>query len=208
MKRLGTGLVLGFHGCEREAAEAIIGGEAFRQSDKPYDWLGPGAYFWEGDDQRALEWARDRPRARAFKSPAVVGAVIDLGNCLDLTTRSGLDLIAYYHGLFKEAQQAAGLDMPVNEDLAGDRFGDRLLRYLDRAVIAFLHASIEAQITSDEAVGVRPSVERFDTVRGLFPEGAPAYEGAGFMKKTHTQIAVRNPACILGAFWPRENIPE
>ena len=43
----------------------------------------------------------------------------------------------------------------------------------------------------------------FDTVRGLFPEGDEIYAGARFHERTHTQIAVRNDACIKGFFLPR-----
>ena len=46
----------------------------------------------------------------------------------------------------------------------------------------------------------------FDSVRGLFSEGAPVYEGSGFRKKTHVQICVRNPNCIKGYFNPRRPV--
>jgi hypothetical protein len=35
------------------------------------------------------------------------------------------------------------------------------------------------------------------TVRGSFPEGEPIYPNAKILKKAHTQIAVRDSACIL-----------
>ena len=203
MRRFGAGLVLGYHGCDEETAERVVGGDAFKSSDQPYDWLGPGVYFWEADGQRALEWATQRKGGRALKDPTVVGAVIDLGNCLDLTTREGLDAIALYHGFFKEARDAAGETMPENKNLASDGPRDRLLRFLDRAVIAYMHETITEQIAAERVDGLEPSIQPFDTVRGLFPEGEPAYPGAGFLKKTHTQIAVREPNCILGVFWPR-----
>jgi hypothetical protein len=203
---LGPGLDLGYHGCSGETAERLLGGEDFEQSNKDYDWLGPGAYFWEGDPQRALEWATQRSGSRAYKAPTVVGAVIDLGNCLDLTTRSHLDLIAYYFELFRADQQAAGAQLPANEDMRHDAAGDKLLRYLDRAVISFLHEQIDEEIGTAKAFGEFPRVQAFDSVRGLFPEGEPAYPGAGFLRKTHTQIAVRNPACIKGVFRPRPAI--
>lgn len=40
----------------------------------------------------------------------------------------------------------------------------------------------------------------FDTVKGIFTEGEPAYENAGFAEKTHVQICVRNQDCIKGVF--------
>lgn len=131
--------------------------------------------------------------------------MIDLGNCLDLTTRRHLDLIASYYELFKAEQKHIGAELPVNQDSCGGGSGDKLLRYLDRAVISFLHEQIEEEILAIRAVGDVPAIQPFDTVRGLFPEGEPAYPGAGFLRKTHTQIAVRNPACIKGVFRPRHS---
>ena len=39
-----------------------------------------------------------------------------------------------------------------------------------------------------------------DTVKGVFLEGRPIYEGSGFYERTHIQIAVRNHECIKGVF--------
>jgi hypothetical protein len=44
---------------------------------------------------------------------------------------------------------------------------------------------------------------KFDTVRCAYLEGEPAFEGSSIHFETHIQIAVRNPACILGVFRPR-----
>ena len=41
---------------------------------------------------------------------------------------------------------------------------------------------------------------RYDTVTAFFENGDIAFPGAGFKEKTHLQIAVRNPAVILGYF--------
>lgn len=40
------------------------------------------------------------------------------------------------------------------------------------------------------------------TVRGVFLEGVPAFPGASIFTKTHTQVAVRDPAVIVGYFRP------
>lgn len=64
-------------------------------SENEWDWLGTGAYFWESDPLRAFEWALEqstRPRG-TIRESAVIGAAIDLGNCLDLTSRADLDLV-------------------------------------------------------------------------------------------------------------------
>jgi len=46
--------------------------------------------------------------------------------------------------------------------------------------------------------------KKLDTVRGVFTEGEPLYENAGFRNKTHIQICVMNPKCIKGYFFPRD----
>jgi len=75
-------IVVGFHGCDRSVADKVIKqGEALAKSENDYDWLGNGIYFWEGSYQRALEWAK---ASKNISQPAVVGAFIKLGNCLDL----------------------------------------------------------------------------------------------------------------------------
>ena len=45
----------------------------------------------------------------------------------------------------------------------------------------------------------------FDTIRGVFQEGEPIFKSAGLKMKSHIQIAVRNPAAIIGYFKP-ENL--
>lgn len=86
-------LFLGYHGCEKSLAEQLIlNRKPMEPSENKYDWLGSGIYFWEGDPQRALEFAKE---VKKCKEPFVVGAIINLGNCLDLTRRYDIDLLAY-----------------------------------------------------------------------------------------------------------------
>jgi hypothetical protein len=85
VRRSGTGLILGYHGCDRAVAEALLAGEPFKISRHAYDWLGEGVYFWENDPERGLQWACImKARGVPIEAPAVVGAVIDPGLCLDL----------------------------------------------------------------------------------------------------------------------------
>lgn len=199
MSRLATAFVLGYHGCDRGVATRAIAGEIdLLHSDKDYDWLGPGAYFWEADPMRALEWAREKQRRGQFDEPAVVGAVIDLRNCLDLVGREGLEQLRSAHRSFLKMRADAGLPIPENTPLKGRKASDRHLRYLDCAVIRHLHAIIERQ------PGDAPDrVEPYDTVRGMFTEGKRLYKGSGLFRQSHVQIAVRRSACVLGLFHPR-----
>jgi len=203
VSRLSTSFVLGFHGCDQAVARDVISGSLnLTQSDRDYDWLGPGTYFWEADSLRAREWAEDKARRREIAEPAVVGAVIDLGNCLDLLVRENLELLRNAHAALQATVDEAGLTMPRNSNPRGHSGSDDLLRYLDCAVIRHLHDIVDESAARAGAItGV--DMTRFDTVRGLFVEGDPIYPGSGFRGRTHTQIAVRSPAAIKGYFVPR-----
>lgn len=202
MSSLHTSFVLGYHGCDQKIGLAVIAGKlSLITSDRDYDWLGPGSYFWESDPRRALEWAQAKAsRANPSITPFVIGAVIDLGNCLDLTVREDIEMLRdAYEGLLK-TKEADGAPMPQNRDHPKDTNKDKLFRSLDCAVIRYLHDSIEQTIARQIATRGFTDLERFDTVRGTFSEGEPAYPGSGFYERTHTQIAVRSLGCIKGVF--------
>lgn len=197
MSRLATSFVLGYHGCDKSVAQkAVLEGTALLQSDRDYDWLGPGAYFWESDPTRALEWAQWKVKIGDYSEPAVVGAVIDLRNCLDLISREDIDVLRAAHRSFLSVQKRAGLPIPKNRNPKGATDSDRVLRFLDCAVFRHLHRIIDVLVAND------PEISPFDTVRGMFVEGGKAYPGSGIYKKSHVQIAVRNPACVKGLFFP------
>lgn len=201
MTRLHTSFVLGFHGCDRKVGEkALAGNIDLIQSDRDYDWLGPGVYFWEGDPIRAREWAEAKASRVKGMVPYVIGAAIDLGNCLDLTFRDDIELLRDAHNGLVASLLKQGKPMPQNRNVLGDGSHDKLLRDLDCAVIRYLHDSIDQDLLSGNSHG---ALERFDSVRGLFREGDPIYPDSGFFERTHTQIAVRSPECIKGIFIPR-----
>jgi hypothetical protein len=169
-------------------------------SDRDYDWLGPGAYFWERDPVRALERAEEKKARGDYQEPFVIGAAIDLGNCLDPMTREGVAMLTPAYAALKAEAEATKGEMPTNRDLRAARApGDKTLRKLDCAVIRQLHQLIEEQ--PDAGLPGIGRVAPFDTVRGLFEEGSPAYPGAGFRDRTHSQIAIRNLECIKGLFY-------
>jgi hypothetical protein len=200
LTRLHTSFVLGFHGCDRPVGEALTGKLDLIQSDRDYDWLGPGVYFWEGDPVRAWEWAENRAKRVSGMVPYVVGAAIDLGHCLDLTSRGDIELLRNAYDGLVAALQEEGKPIPQNRNAPGGTGRDMLLRNLDCAVIRYLHDSIEQQLSGDAPRGV---LKRFDSVRSLFLEGNPVYPGSGFYERSHTQIAVRSLECIKGIFLPR-----
>jgi len=189
-----SGLILGFHGCDESVAHAVLNGHSFlKTSSNNYDWLGHGIYFWENSPSRAYEYAdflRKHPKRSLgiITKPAVIGAVIDLGTCLDLLDYQNLQLlkIAYQ---FVSAQKKNSI--PQNKAI--NNSGDILLKELDCRVIETVHA------LKEEA-----SQSSFDSVRGVFFEGEEIYPNASFRVKDHIQICVRNPNCIKGFFLPRE----
>lgn len=187
MHRLSASFVLGYHGCDATVAEKLLAGERFLPSSNDYDWLGPGVYFWEANPQRGLDFAIEASaRASSIRRPAVVGAVIELGLCLDMTTRKALEMVREAYVTLKASFDTAGQPLPRNS-------ADFLRRNLDCAVVQRLHSILD------------DAGERLDTVRGVFIEGSPIYPSSGFNEKTHTQIAVRNLACIKGVFRVPEN---
>jgi hypothetical protein len=192
VSRLATSFVLGYHGCDKATGmEALKGKISLVQSDKPYDWLGPGAYFWESDPQRALEWAK----AKGYADPFVIGAVIDFRNCLDLVSREDLEILKAAYYSYEKMQKIAKVKLAKNKSVKGQHNADNILRYLDCAVIKHLFTMID----NGEFNG---SIEPFDTVRGMFPEGDEVFPGSGFKNRTHVQIAVKNSECIRGIFIP------
>lgn len=188
------GLVPGFHGCDEELGRAIVAGDgALKPSKNSYDWLGHGAYFWEFNPARALSFAKERAKVKKGTSkvvkPFVVGAVIDLGHCLNLLDENGIRVLKDGFKWMETAFTGADRVLPENVPADGP-----LRRDLDCAVIESVHALNRR----DE------DTRRFDTVRGVFVEGDPIYPGAGVYEKSHIQICVRNPNCIKGFFLPRK----
>lgn len=187
MHNLVSSFVLGYHGCDKATAERLLKGEDFKPSQNDYDWLGPGIYFWEVNPKRGLEWAAELKRwgkksPTRIKTPVVVGAVIDLGLCLDLTTSAGVEQVRNAHSGFLQLANETGLPLPLNS-------ADGLMRNLDCAVIRMFH-------TIRKDGGALP----VDSVRGVFVEGSPIYQGSGFYAKTHIQVCVCNSECIKGVF--------
>jgi len=182
-----TGLTLGFHGTDQSIVDKVInGGSDLEPRNNPYDWLGFGVYFWDNSYSRALEWAQNlsqRPGS-TIENPAVIGAIIDLGNCLDLLDYSNIALVNQGYKILKATMDDS--KMPINK--GGN---DRLSRELDCASIEALHTSLKMTDKPE-----------FDSVRGVFWEGNEIYPTAGFKDKNHIQICVRNINCIKGYFLP------
>lgn len=191
-----AGLVLGFHGCDKTVAESVLasGTEHLKPSTNDYDWLGHGIYFWLNDPIRAFEWAVEMAgrNPRKVREPYVIGAVIDLGECLNTCERSSVGLLQRSYEILRKASETEGRSIQERyENKRPDAGGFYLIRPLDCAVFENLHAMLNAKNRS------------FDTVYGYFQEGAEAFPTGGVREKSHIQICVRNQDCIKGYFRPR-----
>ena len=168
-------------------------------SENDWDWLGSGFYVWENNLERAEEWALNTYGEDA----AVVGVVYELGNCLDLMESSSIKLVKNACEEYVEYIHLIGASLPSNKDLKRDANHDKLLRYLDCAVINYLNDSTDLRCAKELKENGYSEHKAFDTVRGCFHEGAKL-DGMEIYEKTHIQIAIRNMNCIKGVFLPRE----
>lgn len=183
--------ILGFHGCEKEVADKIFSSskEHLKKSKNSYDWLGEGIYFWLNDPVRAFEWAKSR---KNIIEPAVVGAVIDLGVCLNLNERSGIKLLQAAYDDILQIFKAKNISIKDYSNKKPDEGGFNIVRPLDCLVINHAHTLVKNE------------GKNFDTVVSYFQEGKSAFEGSDIKEKSHVQICVVNEEMIKGYFKPRE----
>jgi hypothetical protein len=184
--------ILGYHGCDADLAEQVVAGkQILAPSTNDYDWLGPGIYFWEHNARRAFDFAKEvavrpHPSQQKIKTPAAVGAIINLGLCLNLLDSQCIDMVREAHDDLLASLSATHQKMPQNT--LGP---DLIKRNLDCAVIEALHLQRR-----------NAKYPPFKTVRAAFFEGGRLYENAGFAAKNHIQVAVRDHRCIVGYFRP------
>lgn len=180
------GPIIGYHGCDRAVAEKVLTNEAhLNPSENDYDWLGHGIYFWIDSPERGLQWGIEQEKRGKIKDPYVIGAYIHPGLCLNLTDYGVMEEVLFAHDKYKKMVSLLNKDPKKNMS----KNGILLFRNLDCAVINTLHT-----------LRLDTEAPPYDTVYGVFEEGAPLYKGAGFKKKTHIQVAVRNIECIIGYF--------
>jgi hypothetical protein len=181
--------ITGFHSCDKEVGLRILNGDdELKPSNNAWDWLGPGVYFWEQNPGRALEYAIEvaqgnQKNAGSIKTPFVIGAIIELGNCLNLMEPNSLSIVKQAHASLEEMFIEAGKKMPRNKDAN---------RRLDCAVIQMVHQT-----------NIRERLPPYDTIRSAFVEGAPIYPESNFTERLHIEICVLNTSLIKGYFLPR-----
>jgi hypothetical protein len=200
-------LFIGFHGCDAYVRDKLLNNpDDILVSKSPYDWLGHGMYFWENNYDRALQWAKDKKKRGKIKIPSVIGAVLYLGYCCDFMDAKYIQMIQFYHKMMVAVYKATERKLPQNRDLSHDKYKDKILRELDCVAIEFMHHEIFRLAQSEIREKGSAGVKIFDSTRGVFTEGGPAFEGAGIFEKSHIQICIRNLNCIKGFFLPRREM--
>jgi hypothetical protein len=141
-----------------------------------------------------MEYAQtaSKRRGSSINEPAVLGAVLELGHCLDLMDYQNLSLLKIGYETLISDTETSTFEIPRNRSASTGNPNDLLMRDLDCAVIETVHGIFRKN-------NRRP----FDSVKGVFWEGNLIYPDAGFREKNHIQICVRNPNCIKGFFIPR-----
>jgi hypothetical protein len=199
--------IIGFHGCDASIANSLINNpEDIKISTEKYDWLGHGVYFWENNYVRAMEWALAKKAEGKITTPAVVGAVLQLNRCCDFLDMKFIKVLQQYYKIMEIEYKFSGKKMPENIDIPNDLHKNKLLRILDCTTIEFMHSKISEQIEEDLNNHGFSVYTRFDSTRGVFTEGGPAFHGAQILEKSHIQICIRNFNCIKGFFKPRTEI--
>jgi hypothetical protein len=171
--------IIGYHGTTVTAAERLVSGERFLASDRDNEWFGRGVYFWEYAPKQAWWWAREH---KANDRPAVVGAIIRLGNCFDLLDPRNVPTLRAFKDELVEKLTAIGAEIPRNV---------RQDRALDCAVFNYIYG------LSDE------TPKPIETARGVYvPTGNAkrVWRGSWISEEAHIQICVREPKNIL-AVW-------
>jgi hypothetical protein len=171
--------IVAFHGTTQAVADRLVDGGPFTSSINKDDWLGSGIYFWEYAPKQAWWWAK------TFKKkaePAVVGAMIRLGNCFDLLDPANVQSIKRLHDVMIDTWKTAGVEAPGN-------FRHR--RNLECAV--FNHYYDESAVEGkpiDSARAVHVPTDKSKRI----------WKGSWICEEAHIQVCVRNPRNIL-AVW-------
>lgn len=186
-------VVLGYHGCplaKTDSVEFLRGLVAgtnkvadWKPSSNEYDWLGGGIYFWEYGPARARQWAQ--------QDGFVVGALIQLGRCFDLTDPGFEPVLKTTYDQVLQSYEQQDKPLPDNQRQNG------MMRQLDRLILDQAMSFADASVPESDQNNVA-----YQTVRCAFEEGKEAFPGSMLRTQTHIQLAVRDLGCILGVFRP------
>lgn len=192
-------IVRAFHGTTLSSARAILSGNSpFRPSANAHDWLGHGIYFFEESQTLALDWAIRRVREAAsagnVEEPAVIGADLQLDDCLDLASADWGPALGLIH------QKLAGTVQPQHGPVVTTAAGSQLvladkpmpgntfaLNFTDCAVV-------DALVQDQRRLG-----RRITSKRSAFAYGSQLYQNSYLLSGTHVQIAVMDLSVVFNA---------
>jgi hypothetical protein len=102
----------------------VSGKDQLKPSYNPWDWLGPGVYFWEENPYKALQYAekcanKSQEFSGEIHTPLVIGAIIELRNCLNLAEPNSINIVKEAFSNLKRSMEQAGETMPENKRLIG-----------------------------------------------------------------------------------------
>lgn len=182
-----TRTVLAYFGCDAQVVDRILAGEPLCLSDENYAWPGTAMYVWEYGLEYALLFAERQNAKGKVQEPAVLGVVLQLGNCFDLLDTRFTSRLARVYPVWREAMRVLGKPVPHNHG----HLPDWNLGHLDCALLHWYLEYIAEQTDT-----------RYDTVRWGFREGGPMYPGSCIYPRMQIQIAVRHFSSIVGVFRP------
>jgi hypothetical protein len=165
--------VFRYHGTSREKANTILS-EGFHLSDNDYDWLGEGVYFFQDAPYRAMQWASQQHP----QYPAVIRAVIQLDNCIDLLDIKWIPPLKIVYNSFREGYQRFALPFPQQNPT---------LSKAHRLDCAFFNYTTEL---------LRRQGQDMETIRAVFVEGESIFPSSAIFDLAHIQITVKNTALI------------
>ncbi len=171
--------IVAYHGTTVADADKLVNGEDFKNSDKSHEWLGEGVYFWEYAPKQAWWWTKDHKKN---SRPAVVGAMIRLGNCLDLLDPENVRWLKRVYDDIIPKWGAAKLPIPKNM---------RSRKNLDCAILNWIYSQSDTTETPIE------------TSRGVYVPTDSAkrvWTGSWIYDEAHIQVCVREQQNIL-ALW-------
>jgi hypothetical protein len=173
--------IIGYHGTTAEAAERLVDGAPFSPSENEDDWFGNGIYFWEYAPKQAWWWST---KFKRNAQPAVVGAIIRLGHCLDLLDPLNVASLKKFHDETLHKWKAAKVKAPQN----GNQH-----KKLDCAIFNLFYEQFKTPIETARAVYVpTESAKR-------------VWRRSWICEEAHIQICVRKPANILAVWRVRKD---
>ncbi|HZL38444.1 MAG TPA: hypothetical protein VFC78_24230 [Tepidisphaeraceae bacterium] len=173
--------VIGYHGTTAEAAEKLVDGDQFNASSNDDDWFGKGIYFWEYAPKQAWWWTT---KLKRMKQPAVVGAIVRLGHCLDLLDPTNVLTLKQFHDETLLKWKAANIAIPKN----GNQH-----KNLDCALFNLFYDQSRVPIETARAVYVPTESSK------------RAWKRSWIYEEAHIQICVRQPKNILAVWRVRKD---